>query len=174
MKLKIRSGVLIPFLLIISQSCGVYSFTGTTITAETISISTFYNDTRNGPANLGVIFTDQLRDYFQNNTSLALLSDGEGELQMEGAVASYRLTPVAPSAARSDQSRDVANLTRLTITVKVDYVNLENEDFNFSKSFSQYADFNSETGLTAIEDGLIQEIFDLIILDIFNASVANW
>jgi Lipopolysaccharide-assembly len=173
MKFKIRSGVLSSLLLIISQACGVYSFTGTTITAETISINTFYNDTRNGPANLGVIFTDQLRDYFQNNTSLALVGDG-GELQMEGAVASYRLTPVAPSAAQSDQARDVANLTRLTITVKVDYVNLENEDFNFNKSFSQFADFNSEIGLTAVEDALIQEIFDLIILDIFNASVANW
>jgi lipopolysaccharide assembly LptE-like protein len=173
MKFKIRSGVLTSLLLIISQACGVYSFTGTTITAESISISTFFNDTRNGPANLGVIFTDQLRDYFQNNTSLALVDDG-GELQMEGAVASYRLSPVAPSAAQSDQARDVANLTRLTITVKVDYVNLENEDFNFNKSFSQFADFNSDIGLTAVEDALIPEIFELIILDIFNASVANW
>ena len=157
----------------ISQACGVYSFTGTTITAESISISTFFNDANNGPVNLGVSFTDQLRDYFQQNTSLAQVDTG-GELQMEGSIASYRLTPVAPSAATSDQSRDVANLTRLTITIKVDYVNLENEDFSFSKNFSQFADFNSELGLSAVEDTLIDEIFELIILDIFNASVANW
>ena len=155
------------------QSCGVYSFTGTTITAETISISNFFNDASNGPPNLGVLFTDQLRDYFQNNTSLSQVSSG-GELQMEGAIASYRLTPVAPSASGSDQSRDVANLTRLTITVQVDYVNLENEDFSFKKSFSQFADFDSDIGLEAVESQLIDEIFELIILDIFNASVANW
>lgn len=161
------------FILGSVQSCGVYSFTGTTITAETISISNFFNDASNGPANLGVLFTDQLRDYFQNNTSLSQVNDG-GELQMEGAISSYRLTPVAPSASSNDQSRDVANLTRLTITIKVDYVNLENEDFSFNKSFSQFADFDSDLGLEAVESQLIDEIFELIILDIFNASVANW
>jgi hypothetical protein len=159
--------------LMISTGCGVYSFTGTTITAESISISTFFNDTSNGPANIAVTFTDQLRDYFQQNTSLAQVDSG-GELQMEGSIASYRLTPVAPSAATSDQSRDVASLTRLTITIKVEYVNLENEDFSFSKNFSQFADFNSDLGLEAVENALIDEIFEQIILDIFNASVANW
>jgi len=173
MKLMTKSILFIPLLLLISQACGVYSFTGTTITAESISISTFFNDTSQSPANLGVTFTDQIRDYFQQNTSLAQVDNG-GELQMEGTISGYRLSPVAPSAAQSDQSRDVANLTRLTITVKVEYVNLENEDFNFSKSFSQFADFNSDLGLASVEDALIDEIFEQIILDIFNASVANW
>jgi hypothetical protein len=169
----IRSIILLPLLLMITQACGVYSFTGTTITAESITISTFFNDTSQSPANLGVTFTDELRDYFQQNTSLAQVDNG-GELQMEGSISGYRISPVAPSAAQSDQSRDVANLTRLTITIKVDYVNLENEDFSFSKNFSQFADFNSDLGLSAVEDALISEIFELIILDIFNASVANW
>jgi len=93
---------------------------------------------------------------------------------MEGNIVNYRLTPVAPSASGSDQSRDVANLTRLTITINVEYINLENEDFSFKKSFSQFSDFNSELGLSAVESQLIDEIFELIILDIFNASVANW
>ncbi len=173
MRLTIKSTILIPLFILISQACGVYSFTGTTITAESISINTFYNDASNGPVNLGVTFTDKLRDYFQQNTSLAQV-DADGELQMEGSIASYRLTPVAPSAATSDQSRDVANLTRLSITIKVEYVNLENEDFSFNKNFSQFADFNSDLGLAVVEDALIDEIFEQIILDIFNASVANW
>ncbi|RLD20505.1 MAG: hypothetical protein DRI71_10295 [Bacteroidetes bacterium] len=171
--MMIRSIILLPLLLMITQACGVYSFTGTTITAESITISTFFNDTSQSPANLGVTFTDELRDYFQQNTSLAQVDNG-GELQMEGSISGYRISPVAPSAAQSDQSRDVANLTRLTITIKVDYVNLENEDFSFSKNFSQFADFNADLGLAAVEDALISEIFELIILDIFNASVANW
>ena len=173
MRLMIRSSFFIMLFALVSQSCGVYSFTGATITAETITIKTFFNDASNGPANLGVTFTDQLRDYFQNNTSLSQINDG-GELQMEGSVVSYRLTPVAPSAAQSDQERDVANLTRLSITIKVEYVNLENEDFSFNKNFSQFADFNSDLGITAVENTLIDEIYEQIILDIFNASVANW
>lgn len=161
-------------LLFIASSCGVYSFTGTTISAETISIQTFYNDTNNGPANLAVVFTDQLRDYYQQNTSLSQVQD-EGELQIEGAVTGYRLSPVAPSATSGIDTNEQANLTRLTITVKVSYINLDDEEQNFNnKSFSFYADFDSDQGLTAVENQLIQEIYDQIILDIFNATVANW
>jgi len=152
----------------------VYSLTGTTITAETLSIQTFYNDANNGPANLAVTFTDNLRDYYQQNTSLSQVTEG-GELQIEGAITGYRLTPVAPSAAANDQINDQANLTRLTITVQVDFINLEDEEQNFTKkSFSFYADFDNDLGLTAVEDQLIQEIYDQIILDIFNGTVANW
>ena len=122
----------IIFLIGFESSCGVYSFTGTTITAETISIQPFYNDANNGPANLAVTFSNNLRDYYQQNTSLSQVTD-DGELQIEGTVASYRLTPVAPSAAANDQSNDQANLTRLTITVKVDYINLDDEEQNFAK-----------------------------------------
>lgn len=156
------------------SSCGVYSFTGTTITAETISIQPFYNDANSGPANLAVTFTDNLRDYYQQNTSLSQVTE-EGELQIEGMVTSYRLTPVAPSAAANDQTNDQANLTRLTITIKVDYINLDDEEQNFAKkSFSFYADFNNDIGLTVVENQLIEEIYNQIILDIFNATVANW
>ncbi len=166
--------ILLFLLLGLTSSCGVYSFTGTTISAKTISIQTFYNDANNGPANLGIQFTDRLRDYYQQNTSLTLVNE-DGELQIEGAVASYRLSPVAPSAATSTEVNDQANLTRLTISVKVDYVNTQDEEQNFSKkTFSFYADFDNDKGLTAVEDELIQTIYDQIILDIFNATVANW
>lgn len=166
--------LLIAFFLTLSTSCGVYSLTGTTITAETLSIQTFYNDASNGPANLAITFTDNLRDYYQQNTSLSQVTE-DGELQIEGSVTGYRLTPVAPSAAANDQVNDQANLTRLTITIKVDFINIDDEEQSFaSKSFSFYADFDNDIGLTAIEPQLINEIYDQIILDIFNATVANW
>ena len=173
MKLKIKFLALLAIQLMLFHACGVYSFTGTTITAETISIQPFYNDASSGPADLAVTFTNQIRDYFQQNTSLVQVVQ-DGELQMEGSIESYRLTPVAPTAAANDSERDAAALTRLTITVKVDYVNLENEDFSFSKNFSQFADFRNDVELTSIESRLIEEIYNQVILDIFNASVANW
>jgi len=174
-KIKYHLASLLLFAsLLINTSCGVYSLTGTTITAETLSIQTFYNDANNGPANLAIIFTDNLRDYYQQNTSLSQVIEG-GELQIEGAVTGYRLTPVAPSAAANDQINDQANLTRLTITISVDYINLEDEEQNFTKkSFSFFSDFDNDLGLTAVEDQLIKEIYDQIILDIFNTTVANW
>jgi lipopolysaccharide assembly LptE-like protein len=170
-----KTGSLIGILLVfVSTSCGVYSFTGTTITAETLSVQTFYNDATNGPANLAILFTDNLRDYYQQNTSLSQVND-EGELQIEGSITGYRLTPVAPTAAASDNLNDQANLTRLTITISVDYINIDDEEQNFTKrKFSFFADFDNDLGLTPVENQLIQEIYDQIILDIFNATVANW
>jgi hypothetical protein len=154
-------------------NCGVYTFTGTTITAETLSIQNFYNDADQGPPNLAQDFTDKLRDYFQQNTNLTIIPEN-GELSMEGAVVNYRLSPLAPTSSNDPTQGDAAALTRLTITVQVAYVNITDPEFDFDKSFSFYSDFDSNLTLTTVEDQLIEEIFDQIILDIFNASVANW
>jgi hypothetical protein len=147
--------------------------TGTSIAAETMSIQSFFNDANGGPPDLSQNFSDELRDYFQQNTNLTLIQNN-GELTMEGSVIGYRLTPIAPTASNDPNVGDAAALTRLTITVKVAFVNALDPEFDFDKNFSFYADFDSDLDLTTVEEALIQEIFDQIILDIFNASVANW
>ena len=161
-------------LTLLLQGCGIYSFTGVAITAETISIAIFYNDADGGPPDMAQTFTNKLVDYYQQNTNL-LRVESDGELQIEGAVTDYRLTPVAPTAAQNDDQIDAAALTRLTLTVSVSYVNTTDETFDFeNKSFSFFEDFDNNENLTAIEAELIDRIFDQIILDIFNATVANW
>lgn len=163
------------FPVILLGGCGVYSFTGVAITAETISIDMFYNDAEGGPPDMAQTFTNELRDYYQSNTNLTLVED-DGELQLEGVITGYRLTPIAPTATNNDQlGGSTSALTRLTITVQATYINTQDDQFNFeNRSFSFYSDFDSNQNLTTIEDQLLEEIFDQIILDIFNASVANW
>ncbi|ELR69340.1 hypothetical protein C900_05120 [Fulvivirga imtechensis AK7] len=145
------------------------------ITAETISIAAFYNDAEGGPPDMAQTFTNKLQDYYQSNTNLTLVKE-DGELQIEGVVTGYRLSPIAPTAANAELlGGNTSALTRLTITVQVTYVNTEDDQFNFeNRSFSFYEDFDSNQNLTAIESQLLDRIFDQIILDIFNASVANW
>jgi len=44
-----------------------------------------------------------------------------------------------------------------------------------NKSFSFYKDFDQNTeDLSSNEQEFVEEIFDQIVLDIFNSSVANW
>lgn len=164
---------LLFFLLAFISGCGVYSFTGTSISAETMSVLNFYNEADQGPPNMSQTFSDKMRDYFQSNTNLTLIQ-AEGELQFEGTVVGYRLTPVAPTSSGDPDVGDVAALTRLTITVKVVYINILDDEFDFDRTFSFYADYKNDLALTTVEDQLLEEIFDQIILDIFNASVANW
>lgn len=157
--------------------CGVYSFTGANITAETISIQKFNDEIGNGPPNLSQLFTEKIRDYYQQNTSLSIVQN-EGELQIEGSIVGYNLTPMAPRASGSQnfEDTDIAALQRLTITVKVTYINTADDSFDFdSKNFSFYADYDPEKqDFNSIEAELVEEIYDQIVLDIFNATVANW
>jgi Lipopolysaccharide-assembly len=167
--------LVITFLLsLTTTACGVYSFSGVNITAKNISISEFYNNTDLGPANIGQTFTNKLKDYMLQNTSLAFVPDN-GELQMEGVVTDFRIADVAPTAAANPNERDAAALSRLTITVKVTYVNNTDDTMSFrDKTFSFYENVDNDISPDAISEAVINKILDQIILDIFNASVANW
>ncbi len=174
------SRLYIIFLIAITlTSCGVYSFTGANISPEikTISIQKFYDEVGTGPPNLSQLFTEKIRDYYQQNTSLTI-TQNEGDLQLEGNIVGYRLTPIAPRASGSQnfEDTDIAALQRLTITVKVTYINIQDDSYDFEdQGFSFYQDYDPEKeDFNSIEAALVEEIYDAIILDIFNASVANW
>ena len=81
-------------------SCGVsvnYSMTGAATEAETISITEFYNNADLGPANMSQVFTNELKNYFVQNSSLSVVVE-EGELQLEGEITDLRITPISPTA----------------------------------------------------------------------------
>jgi hypothetical protein len=177
MNWRIRSllTISISFTVMLS-SCGIYSFTGASISSEikTISIQTFYNNAPLGPSNMSVVFTEKIKDYYQQNTSLTLVDD-EGDLQLEGEIVNYTLNPVAPSASQSSNQVDFTSLTRITITVSTAYVNTQDDQFDFDRNFSFFIDFDQNTtDLSSNEDGFVDEIFEQIVVDIFNSSVANW
>lgn len=176
LKNKVYLSSLLPLIAIFLGGCGLYSFTGANIspTIKTVSIDRFYNDAGEGPANISQNLTDQLRDYFLQNTNLAMVPEN-GDLHFEGSIVGYRLSPVAPTATGNDRQIDEAGLMRLTITVKAIYINTQDDTFNFDKNFSFYADYDPRSSsLSAEEDRLIEEIFEQIVYDIFNESVANW
>jgi len=166
-----------PCLIIIASSCGVsvnYSMSGTTTSAKTISITEFYNNTELGQANMGQTFTNMLKTYVIQNSSITVVQ-GEGELQMEGEITDFRLTPIAPTATGDPNAINQASSQRLTITVKASFVNTLDETMSFqNKSFSFYKDFPNEQNFTDVEEQYTKQIFERIVNDIFNASVANW
>lgn len=162
---------------VVISSCGIYSFTGASISPDvkTISFQNFYNNSPLGPSNMSVLFTEMIKDYFERNTSLTLV-DEDGDLEIDGTIEDFSLSPVAPTADGGRNSQYFTGLTRLTVRVNATYLNNTDDQFNYeNKSFSFYKDFNQNTEeLSSNEQEFLEEIFDQIILDIFNASVANW
>jgi hypothetical protein len=168
------SYLVVLFLLFTYTGCGVYSFSGASTLAKTINISPFYNNTDLATANLGQTFTNRLKDYYQRNSSLSVVTE-QGELQIEGTIIDYKLTPMAPTAAGSTESNDSAALTRLTIGIRATYVDNLNPANNFKdKVFSFYADFPNTENFTTVQEDLEKKVFDQILIDIFNATIANW
>lgn len=137
---------------------------------QKITIRNFFSDIPDGPANLGINFTEEIRDYYQRNTPLELVQSG-AEVEMEGSITGYTVTPVSPSGGDQFQG---AQKQRLTITVKVNYVDYVDDKNTFSTPFSFFLDFEADENLSDVEDELIPEIFDQIIFDIFNKTYANW
>ncbi|MGC3946609.1 MAG: LptE family protein [Chryseolinea sp.] len=168
---------LIVMLPLIFGGCGVgikYSMSGQSTPAQTISISEFYNNTDLGQANIGQTFTNQLKNYIIQNSSISVVAEN-GELSLEGEISNYQVTPIAPVATSDPTQANLASSTRLTITVKATYVNTLDESMSFTdKSFSFYKDFPNTQNITDVQEQYTRQIFERIVNDIFNASVANW
>lgn len=152
------------------SGCGPYSFTGTKLSPDlkTLTINSFVMNTAGGPANLSLTLTERLKEYYQRNTNLKLRPGGDADLILEGSITGYELSPVAPTAA------DQAGLNRLTITVQARFVNNRDETQNFDQPFSFFRDFPQNQTLNQVESGLIPQILDQIVLDIFNRSAGDW
>ena len=171
-----RLWTIFAFVFLSACSNVQYSFTGAAISPEvkTVSIDFFYNDSGSGPPTLAQNLTEQLRDYYQQNTSLAVVQEN-GDLLLEGAITRYYYEPVAPQASGSSDVADVAGQMRLNITVEATYINTYDDQYDFDeRAFTFFADFDADRDPTSVEDELIDEILDQIIFDIFTASVANW
>jgi hypothetical protein len=159
--------------------CGTYSLKNVATAAKSITVEPFFNNADLAPANLAQDFTNKVKDYFQQNSRLRVTREN-GELQLEGTITDYRLSPIAPvgsaPGAPPATATNIAALTRLTIAVKVTYVDSTEPKNSFKdKTFSFYSDFdNALVFSTSLQEELQKKIFDQILIDIFNGTVANW
>ena len=150
-------------------ACGIYSFTGASISTdtETVSIGYFQNNAAMVQPTLSNSMTESLKDQFISQTNLSL-RDANGDLQFEGEITDYKVKPIAI------QANETAAQNRLTISVKVTFTNTLDANQNYSQSFSHYADFESSQDLSTVETELINKIVTVLSENIFNKAVANW
>ena len=163
--------IIISLLII---SCGIYSFTGSSIPAgvETFQVDYFENTAGGRPGStiepgLDRDFTIALQDLIVNQTSLNLVNQG-GDIIYSGEIIDFSVTPMAATAEIK------AAQNRLTMAVMVSYENILNEEDNIEKRFSFYYDFPGNLQVYDIKDAALEEIFERIIQDIFNETLAKW
>jgi len=164
------SVIYIFLFLLIGYSCKMsVSFTGADIdeSIQTATVEIFETQAALTNPNFSRIITEGLRDKFIRQTKLKLITEG-GDVNFRGAITQYKTDPVAVSGA------ETASLTRLTISISVEYTNRLDEAKNFNQSFTRFADFDASQLLQSVEGRLIDDIGDQLADDIFNKAFVNW
>lgn len=171
-KILAAAGVVSALLatMFIVHSCGIYSFTGTSIQPDVKSITINYFEYKALKVNpsLSNQMTEALQEKFLRLTKLEQV-DMDGDLEIIGAISGYDVKATAITA------NEQAAMNRLTVTVKISFVNRKYPEDDFDdKSFSAFADFDATQSLDAVESSLCEDIVEQICEDIFNATVAKW
>jgi hypothetical protein len=151
------------------SSCGIYSFSGTSIQPDVKSITipyVEYTALRVNPS-LANDLTEALKEKYRKLTSLEEV-DVDGDLELVCTVTGYDVKATAVTA------NEMASQNRLTVTVKVEFSNKKYPEDDVSNNFSAYEDFDATLSLDAVESGLCETIIEKLVEDIFNATVAQW
>ncbi|MEG0253459.1 MAG: LptE family protein, partial [Muribaculaceae bacterium] len=158
--------------IIISQACTIsYKFNGATLDYniyKTISISNFPIRAALVYPPLQQTFENKLINMVTRQTRLQTIDSNNSDLRMEGEITGYSLSP---QAVTEDA---YASKTRLTITVRVKYMNSKEPAQDVDQTFSAYKDFTSTELLTDVQDELCNQICDELVDLIFNATLGNW
>ena len=151
--------------LLALAGCGIYSFSGTSIQSDvhSICIEPVVNNAQKINPSLANQLTEELNDKFRKLTKLEQVEE-DGDLNLRVTVESYDVRPAAITAD------EVAAMNRLTVTVKVVFVNTKHTEDNIDgQSFAAYEDYDSNNSLDMVEAGLCETIVKKLAEDIFNA-----
>lgn len=153
----------------ITSCVGGYSFTGASIPvdAKTLSLKPFPNYATTVNPQLSQKLYDALHTLYESQTRLSV-TNNDGDLQVSGEITSYT------TQASSLSSDDNVATNRLTVSVKVKFVNLITPSDDFEQSFTRYKDYDATRDFSAVENALVEEIVTELTEDIFNKTVVNW
>ncbi|WP_290701765.1 LptE family protein [Lacinutrix sp.] len=168
--MKYIKHLIILALTITLFSCGFYSLSGTNIRddVKSFQVNYFQNTAAQIEPGIDRDFTIALQDLIQNQTNLELVNSN-GDLVYEGEITQYRISPTTATA------NNTAAQNRLSISVRVRFYNKKAEDDDFEQTFSFFFDYSGSSLLTgSVRDNALDEIFERITQDVFNASLAKW
>lgn len=148
---------------------GCYGFKGISISPDIKSfyVENFVLNELDAPIDLSQVFTEELRRKIRQESRLIENNDTP-DIIFSGAIDRYNISFAAPDADNT------ASLNRLTIDIKIKYENLLNEEDNWSKTYTDFEDYDSNGNLQELEDGLIATIVEDILERVFNDAFTDW
>jgi len=159
--------LLILIILLTMQAC--YSFKGITIPAnlETYSVPFIEMTTPDAPPSINTDLQDKLILKI-NQESRLTFNEANPDIIMKTTLTGFNVESIGANAQNS------VDANQLKISVKVEYTDTKDAENSWNKSFTNNRQFPTGTSLLAVQDRLVNEIFDDIVEDIFNQAFTNW
>lgn len=156
---------------IILNSCSIsYKFNGSSLDytkTKTITITDFPNNATLVYPQLAPKLNTALKDIFNRRTKLQQVRRN-GDMQIEGEITDYRLTPL------SIQANALAAQTQLTMTIRFKFTNTKNPKDDIETTLSASQTFDSSKMLTAVQEALANEMVKELTEKVYNQTVARW
>ena len=153
------------------SSCSIsFKLNGANIdyaTTKSISVADFPNNAALVYPQLSNELTEGIRDLYVRQTRLQMNPRG-GDLELEGEITGYDLAQMSIAAD------SYAAETKLTITVRVRFINNVRPEESFEKTYSAYQTFDSSRMLTDVQEELCAVMIKEIAESIYNDTVAKW
>jgi len=117
--------------------------------------------------NYGQVVTEGLKDLLLSQTRLRL-ADGTGDIHYEGEVTKYQIIPVAASGD------EVSTRNRLTVDIKLRYVNALEPEKDKQLTVSQFEDFDAANDFGSVEQELLEAINEKLLQDMYDRTLGDW
>lgn len=157
--------------MLIAQACISYKFNGAALDYnkyKTVSFANFPIRAALVYPPLQQVFQNKLQDVVDQQTRLRQIDSPNSDLRFEGEITTYHLSPQAVG------DNAYATRTRLTIGVRVKYIDNLNSALSNDINVSAYRDFDSNQLLIDVQDQLCEEISAELVDLIFNQTLGNW
>lgn len=158
-------------LLLLASGCFRYSFTGASIPdeIESVYIPFFADQSSSGIGDLSDRLNNILVDRFINQTRLRLAdSRAEADAVLEGSITSYNNRPFSITGDEQSDQNEV------TISVNATYIYTDEEDAEWSTTFSGKATYDPNEDPIEGETIAAVEALEQIANNMFNDAVSGW
>ena len=146
-----------------------YSLKGISIPPDvnTCYVELFENQAPSSTPTLPRDLTERLKDKIRTESRLKY-NDEDPDIEFTGAVTDFRVSAEAPKAGEQ------IGFNKLTISVRINFVNNKDEKANWSESFSFWDIFGANDNLLDVQETLIDNINKELVERIFNRAFTNW
>ena len=148
---------------------GCYSFKGITIPP---SVKNYYVDqvklvALDAPADISNTFRETLRRKVREQSNL-VWNETDPNIEFLCTISDFRITTEAAGEGTT------VDLNKLSIAVKVEYINHKDEDDTWNRTFNYGIPFDPNVDFRSIQDDYIADIFDQITEQVINEAFAQW